>query len=64
MVATHETRPVRALRCPVPGCGEKLAEVAGDGALALWRHCPACRAVVRFDLPAGRATIEQGPRRR
>lgn len=53
-----------ALHCPIPGCGEKLGEVAGDGPSFFWRICPACRASVRFELPSRRWTIEQGPRRR
>lgn len=53
----------RAIHCPVKGCGCKLGEVAGSGPATVWRVCPDCRALIRFDLPGCRWTIEQEPRR-
>lgn len=64
MMLADVSQARRAVWCPVPRCGAKLAEVSADATGSLWRVCRDCGALVRFDLPEGRWTVERGPKRR
>jgi hypothetical protein len=68
--SNHKAAPLRAVEprhfiyCPVPRCGSKLGEVElVEGRCAVWRHCPDCKAVIRYELPDRAYTIVRDPAR-
>lgn len=64
MLAEGVSPERRAIRCPVPGCGAYMGDYSPETTGSVWHDCWKCRARVRFDLPAGRWTVERAPKRR